>query len=259
MSGPTPFSKKEKAAVAVALSWGAGLIDVVGYLTLYHAFVAHMTGNTVSTVLHGVERNWPDVLHRGVPIPAFFIGLLAGEITLEISKRRNRHRVTARALGLEALCLAAFLILGLLRFGATPHIREPSTPMFILLVSLIAAAMGVQSASLRKIGALTIFTTFITGTLTKLATDLADYLFWLRDRTRGRGSRRLTRALRLSARQESFQAVVLLSALYLAYVIGAFIGAIGFQHWGVAVAAAPLLLVLVAIVVDLIRPISPAP
>ena len=51
MASPLPLSIKEKATLAVALSWGAGLIDVLGYLTLYQAFVAHMTGNTVSSVL----------------------------------------------------------------------------------------------------------------------------------------------------------------------------------------------------------------
>jgi uncharacterized membrane protein YoaK (UPF0700 family) len=254
-----PFSKKEKAAVAVALSWGAGLIDVLGYLTLYHAFAAHMTGNTVSTVLHGVERNWPDVLHRGVPIPAFFIGLLAGEITLELAKRRKRRCIASRAMAIEALCLGTFLVVGLMRFGATPHMAPPSTPMFILLIGSIAAAMGVQSASLRKIGALTIFTTFLTGTMTKLAEDLAIYLFWLRDCTRGRGRRRLGKAIRLSPRQESFQGVVLLISLYLSYALGALIGALAFGRFGFAVAAAPLALVLSTIMVDILRPISPVP
>jgi uncharacterized membrane protein YoaK (UPF0700 family) len=253
-----PFNKKEKAAIAVALSWGAGLVDVLGYLTLYHAFVANMTGNTVTSVLHGQQRNWPELFHRGVPIAAFFLGLLAGEVTLESAKRAKRCRIATRAFAIEAACLGAFLALGLLRFGSTPRVR-PSAPMFVVLVSLIAVAMGVQSASLRKIGALTIFTTFITGTLTKLANDMAIYGFWLRDATRGRTRQRLGAALRLSPRQESFQSMVILTALYIAYAMGALVGAEGFHRWGVAMAAAPLLLVVCAIVVDFVRPISPMP
>jgi len=254
-----PLSQKEKAAVAIALSWGAGFIDVLGYFTLYHAFVAHMTGNTVSSVLHGTEHNWPELLHRAVPIAAFFVGLLLGEIILETAHRRKRRCVAARALALEAVFLAAFLVIGLLVFGAGPHPRKAGTGAFVLLVGLIAMAMGVQSASLRKIGALTIFTTFLTGTLTKLANDLSIYLFWFRDRTRGRMRRRFGKALRLSPRQESFQAVLLLTALYVAYAVGALAAAEGFMRWGVSVAAAPLALVLAAVVVDLIRPISPMP
>jgi uncharacterized membrane protein YoaK (UPF0700 family) len=253
------LSKTEKASLSVALSWGAGLIDVVGYLFLYHAFAAHMTGNTVSSVMHAYERNWPEVLHRGAPIPAFFAGLLAGEIALERAKRHKSHHVAAHAFAIEAVCLAVFLAVGLACFGATPHFPHASEGMFVFLISLIAGAMGVQSASLRKIGALTIFTTFITGTLTKLANDLTIYLFWLRDRTKGRLRSRLGKALRVSPRKESFQAVFLLTSLYVAYAIGALAGAIGFHRWGVAVAAAPLGLVMIAIVVDYVRPISPVP
>jgi uncharacterized membrane protein YoaK (UPF0700 family) len=250
----------EKATLAVGLSWGAGLIDVVGYLTLYKAFVAHMTGNTVSSVMHGMEHNWPELLHRGTPIPAFFAGLLAAEVALEAAKRHGRRNVATRALAIEAFCLGAFLgfgrwILG----GGAPPVTEPTTPQFVFLVALIAVAMGVQSAAMRKVGALTIFTTFITGTLTKLAEDLGKYLFWLRDRTRGRVRQRLGKALRLSMRQESFQSVVLLALLYLAYGGGALFGVFGFHRWGVIIAAAPLTLVLVTIGVDLVRPISPVP
>jgi uncharacterized membrane protein YoaK (UPF0700 family) len=257
---PLPLSNVEKAILAVGLSWGAGLIDVLGYLTLYHAFVAHMTGNTVSSVMHGMEHNWPELLHRGTPIPAFFGGLLVAEVALEAAKRRGRRNVASRALAIEALCLAAFLGFGSWMLGGGPKgAAEPTTGQFVFLAALGAVAMGVQSAAMRKVGALTIFTTFITGTLTKLAQDLSEYLFWLRDRTRGRMAKRLGKALRLSMRQESFQSVVLLTLLYVAYGGGAMFGVFGFHRWGITIAAAPLTLVLVTIAVDLVRPISPVP
>lgn len=260
MPDPLPLRQKEKAILAVGLSGGAGLVDVVGYMTLYKAFVAHMTGNTVSSVMHGMAHNWTELLHRGTPIPAFFAGLLAAEVALEAAKRGRRKHVASHALAIEALCLAAFLGFGWWILGGGPKTAaEPTTGQFVLLVSLIAVAMGVQSAALRKIGALTIFTTFMTGTLTKLAQDLSEYLFWLRDRTRGRVAKRLGPALRLSMRQESFQSVVLLALLYFSYGAGAMLGVFGFHHWGVGIAAAPLMLVLLTIGVDLIRPMSPVP
>jgi len=254
-----PLGHLEKAVLAVALSWGAGIIDAVGYLSLYKAFVAHMTGNTVSSVLHAFSRDWMDVFHRAMPIPMFFMGLMMGEIVLERAKRRRRRHVASRALAVEAMMLAAFLGAGLPLFGATPHIQGASPGEFGFLVAVIAVAMGVQSASLRKVGALTVFTTFITGTLTKLANDLSEYLFWLRDRTKGRFRRRIGPALRISGRQESFQSVVLLSALYVAYALGGLCGAAGFHWIGIAIAAIPLTLILAAIATDLLRPISPVP
>ena len=138
----TVLSKTEKAALSVALSWGAGLIDIVGYQFLYHAFAAHMTGNTVSSVLHAYQRNWPELLHRCAPVPAFFAGLLAGEITLERAKRGKGKHVAAQAFVIEAILLAVFLIVGWACYGATPHFRKASSGMFVFLISLNAYEAG---------------------------------------------------------------------------------------------------------------------
>ena len=150
-----------------------------------------MSGNTVSVMLHAVDGQTLEVLHRGVPIPAFFLGLLTGELVLEAANRRRRRRVVWRSLVIEAVCLSAFLLLGFTLRGPWPGTYPHSAAMFVLMTSLAALAMGVQNASLRRVGAVTIFTTHITGTLTKLASDLAEYLFWFRDRTRGRLAQRL--------------------------------------------------------------------
>lgn len=260
MPAATPLNYLEKTVLAIGLSWGAGVIDLLGYLVLYQAFVAHMTGNTVSSVLHGIEHNWTEMFHRLLPIPAFFLGVLVAELILESARRKHRHYLTARAMAIEAAALAAFLIYSLLAFGAQPRMMvEPTRGQYVLLVTLLATAMGVQSASMRKIGALTIFTTFMTGTLTKMAKDLSDHLLWMRRRTRGRMRERLGLTLRLSPRQESFQSVLVLAALYVGYGTGALSCAFGFHRWGVSIAAAPLTLVVATIVADLVRPMSPEP
>jgi len=173
---------------------------------------------------------------------------------LEAARRRKSRCVASHALWIEAVCLALFVCCGLAVFGATSKIAANSLASFLLLLIPIAAAMGIQSAALRKVGALTIFTTFITGTLTKLASDVADYIFWFGDQRRSAGFRQ---AIRLSPQQECFQAVVLLTALYCAYAGGALSGVLGFHHWGVAIVSAPLLLVLLAILVDQLHPLQP--
>jgi uncharacterized membrane protein YoaK (UPF0700 family) len=257
-----PLSQKEKAVVALALSWSAGCVDALGYLALSGTFAAHMTGNTVSSVMHGVQGRWTEMVRRAMPIPLFFLGLLVGEVVLELAKRRGRRHIAARVLGIEAVCLGGFLGMGIWVLGTGPgeKIGNPKTWEFVVMVGLIAAAMGLQSASMRKVGAVTIFTTFITGTLTKLANDLSAYLFWVWDQIRAREKRgRWKRVMRLSWREESFQAVVVLLGLYVAYVMGALAGAVGFYRWGVLVAAAPLGVVMMGVAVDWVRPIAPMP
>lgn len=47
----------------------------------------------------------------------------------------------------------------------------------ILLITLLSAAMGVQSAAVRRVGEQRIATTYVTGTLTNLAMDVTTRLF----------------------------------------------------------------------------------
>ena len=44
--------------VAIALTWIAGFVDIVGYVVLYRVFVANMTGNTIALGRGLVEGDW---------------------------------------------------------------------------------------------------------------------------------------------------------------------------------------------------------
>ena len=54
-----------------------------------------------------------------------------------------------------------------------------------LLIFLPAAAMGVQSVTVTRVGSLRVYTTYLTGSLSKFSEAVTEYLFWFRDRTRG--------------------------------------------------------------------------
>ena len=44
--------------VAIALTWIAGFVDIVGYVVLYRVFVANMTGNTIALGRGLAEGDW---------------------------------------------------------------------------------------------------------------------------------------------------------------------------------------------------------
>src|SRR6185295_12552486 len=123
--------------------------------------------------------------------------------------------VTA-ALSVEAVILGIFAVVSLVTNGAGELIY-----FFIILLAL---AMGIQSAAVRRLGVPGIATTYITGTLTSLMVDL---LGWLRSVaaplpvSRSTGD---TVADRSSMPWE--QRVGLLAGVVALYCFGAFVGGV---------------------------------
>lgn len=247
---------------AVALTAVAGCVDAVGYLVLAHVFVANMSGNSIAVGLHAGDLRWHEAWRRGFPIVMFVAGLFAGGVIAEVQRRRWQRHPTVRAnamavtLTLEWVLLAAFLAVSVATFGWSAR-RRPVPPQTAsadwpapppvgagtAVVALAAVAMGVQNVSLRASGALSVYTTHVTGSLTRLADDAVTYGLWVWDRLRRRRPPmrgRLARLIAASPRHPSLREMLFLTATWTAYVLGAAGGAIGLVYWGIAVVFAPL-------------------
>ena len=89
---------------------------------------------------------------------------------MTVAARQGVHRIATYTLAFEALLLVLFA-------RATPAMKlgqivDLHSAVYFSLVALLAFAMGVQTATLTHVGALTVYTTFVTGTLTKLSESL---------------------------------------------------------------------------------------
>ncbi len=238
---------REQCCLALALACVGGFVDAVGYLTLFHLFTAHMSGNSIALGVHVGEGDWADALHRAFPIPLFVAGVMLGAAVGEALVRAGVRSAFAFTVGLEILLLLAFMAWGH-PYYHEGGIRPESAWAFYLLAALPALAMGVQSATLRRVGNVHVRTTYITGMLTNFAEEAVRYLFWLRDRRRQHGVR-LGTLLRLSPRQPVFNRMLLMLGLWLCYVAGAVAGACAELSWGPQCLIAPVgVLVLVALV-----------
>jgi uncharacterized membrane protein YoaK (UPF0700 family) len=232
-------SRSRSRRVALVLTAIAGFVDALAYLALYRIYVANMSGNTISVAIDMVTQQWRGAIHRFVPIAAFVIGLVAGDLVIEIARRAGMRRLITLSLSIEAVCLIIFLVCGLHIVGAGPR---PSVNYGILpavLVALAAAAMGAQTVSIRAVAGLFIFTTHVTGTLTALGSQLVRAIV-----PGGKHSR-----LRL---ERGF----FLFMLWVLYLIGAGLGAWGWMRYGLWPLIGPLVLLLGVIALDLIRPIG---
>jgi uncharacterized membrane protein YoaK (UPF0700 family) len=224
-----------KDLVALVLAFVAGSVDIIGYISFGGMFTAHLTGDTVHMGQALTGRHWGEALTAGAIILTFFGGSMAGRTIIEVGSRRNMRSVAAATLLLEAGLLSSVLVLG--------------NRNQLLLLVLLAAAMGVQTATLTRIGSLTIHTTFVTGMLNKLAQLLSHAAFLTYDVLCGSQTARYSRFLVL--RQSRF-----IFSVWFFYLLGALVGTQARLRWQMEALLLPVGLVALLVLVDLIVPLS---
>ncbi len=241
------------AGLALPLCWTGGYVDGVGYLVLARLFTSHMSGNTVASGVGIGTGDWHTAFHRGFPIPMFFLGVLFGAFLGEVLARGGVRSRRAVAHAVEALLLAVFMTVSarLLRDGL---LTTDDPWLYYSLAALPALAMGLQNATLRRAAGLSVWTTFITGSLASCAELFVGYGFWLRDHAIGPRKRPLVLLLRLSPRQDSLVKASFLLLVWTCYIGGGITGAWAHGRWPLYCLAVPLGFLAALSVRDLIRP-----
>jgi uncharacterized membrane protein YoaK (UPF0700 family) len=146
------------------LTLTTGLVDASSYLGLGHVFSANMTGNIVLLGFGLAGAGGLPVVAPIVSLLAFLLGAgVGGRLAGRLGDQRRNH--LAAALVIEAVLVAAAAV-----WSAVVHVR---TGAFSgdLVIALLALAMGVRNATVRKFAAPDLTTTVLTMTLTGLAAD----------------------------------------------------------------------------------------
>jgi uncharacterized membrane protein YoaK (UPF0700 family) len=237
-----------KMAVALLLTFGSGLVDITGYLGIFHFFTAHLTGATVQLGQAMADRSWVDVRAAVVIIAAFVLGSLFGRAVIEAASRKRIPRIASFTLAIEAAMLIFMAM-------AEPTIRQTQAhPLHRIIwgLAILAAAMGIQTATLTGIGPLTVHTTFVTGMINK-ATQLVSHIAFrtydlLRSKSTDIGARR--------ARNEDIKQALFLSGIWCFYVGGAAFGAWSYRFWGLRSLFVAVGLLAVGMITDLFRPLA---
>ena len=248
----------EKVAIALLMTWTAGFIDLVGYVSLYGLFTSHMSGNTVEMARHISQLDWIGFVRHGWPIASFIFGLILGAFIFEAEKRRHIQVPFPATIGLETLLIAIFIAAGEGN-GFRANIPPQPALKFFVMVALLTIAMGLQNVSIRRVGGMNVYTTFVTGSLVKFAESTSEYLFWLRDRTRRRWRRRIGKVLRISRRQVPLQRATLTITLWVVYLIGGISGGIFTARWALLGMIAPLLVLAAIATYGAFRPLLKEP
>lgn len=229
-----------KRTTALLLTFCAGFVDISAYLLLYRDFIAHMTGDTVHLGQALMQRRWADAVPPGCIILAFLVGSIIGRTCIEIGWRRAIRSIASVTLLIEAGLLV--VVIASIRLGS------PSWASTVILLAILAAAMGMQTATLTRVGSLTVHTTFVTGMLNKLAQLLSQALFLTFDINRGRpAAQQRTKVIR----QASF-----IFSIWLLYLTGAVIGTLLTSSLGIDCLVIPVALILIAVALDQVAPLS---
>lgn len=237
-----------KIFVALLLTFASGLVDIVGYLGIFHYFTAHLTGTTVHLAETLVERNRTEFLSAGAIVAAFFLGSIAGRVIIEAGFRGEIRRIATATLAIEAAILVALCEVATASSGMRAGLAD--RPYWGL--AALAAAMGIQTATLTGIGPLTVHTTFVTGMVNKLAQLVSHIAFRAYDLLRGRKRD----AASLQQWREDIKRASFLTLVWVFYVGGAAFGTWAFVAWELRALLVAVALLIIGITVDQFSPLS---
>jgi uncharacterized membrane protein YoaK (UPF0700 family) len=146
--------------VLIALT---GVVDAVSFLALGHVFVANMTGNVVFLGFAAAGAAELSLIASLVAVAAFVAGAFAGA-------RLARRPVPPSPMLRRAILIKIALTAAALGIAMT----SPSTDAVrYALIVLLALAMGVQAAVVRRTTASDLSTNVLTTTLAALVADFA--------------------------------------------------------------------------------------
>jgi uncharacterized membrane protein YoaK (UPF0700 family) len=156
--------KHPLARTLLVLTFTTGLVDAASYLGLGRVFTANMTGNIVFLGFGIAGSGGLPVVAPLVSLGAFLAGAGAGGVLA--TRTADQHpRHFARALAIETSLIAAAAVV-----AAVIDVR-PNALSGDAVIALLALAMGLRNATIRRVAVPDLTTTVLTMTLTGLAAD----------------------------------------------------------------------------------------
>lgn len=163
-------SERTRDVLLVALGVTTGATDVAAFERLGHVFASVITGNLILLGAGAVSGSGSLARFSGIALGAYALGVLVASPGRRENERDNQDqaawpRSASLALSLEFGLLAVFAVAWELVAG------RPGQAMQDVLLAVLAGAMGVQSAAVRRMGQMS--TTYLTSTLTGVVESLA--------------------------------------------------------------------------------------
>lgn len=238
---------KTRFFLAAFITWLAGFVDAIGFISLTHIYTANMSGNSVALGIQLASQNWPEVIRRFWPVATYVMGLVFCRILIEFAARERIRSIASLAWIAEIACLTPVCL--------SPIDPRAQSSLWFIFVALLALAMGIQNATLTHFSGVTLNTGFVTGSLVKFGEQLTGYLTSVHDLAREPGGS-ASKALFRSFHEKPFRLMLGLSAIWPSYVAGAVCGALGDYNWRLRSLLIAIACLSVLIAIDLRTPLA---
>jgi uncharacterized membrane protein YoaK (UPF0700 family) len=150
----------------LALTVVTGLVDAVSVLHLGRVFVANMTGNVVFLGFAAAGAPGFSFVASLIAVGGFLLGAgVGGPMAARFDNTRRNRMLGVGTLVQLALVLPALVI------AALADVPIPTAPRYAM-AGLLATAMGLQNATVRRLGVPDMTTTVLTMALTGVAADI---------------------------------------------------------------------------------------
>jgi uncharacterized membrane protein YoaK (UPF0700 family) len=169
VSAPDGNMRANARVALIALTASTASLDVTAFLRLGGVFASVMTSNLVFVGIAVVKTEAAFGTRCAVAILSYVVGVGIGSAIAPPSEHENRLGTRPLSLLLtgELAILVGFTIWWMMVGG------HPKGWTQIVLLGVIACAMGGQSAATRQLGNPNASTTYLTGTLTSIVSSVA--------------------------------------------------------------------------------------
>lgn len=164
----TPVDEPSERWLSLTLSFVGGYADAASFV-LANTFTGHVTGNLVLTAASIASRDWRTTFARLLAVVMFLAGVVLSVALARFLAARQSPPLLPIVFAVEVILVIAGW------FALESHVpmrRE----IFVLCLSL---ALGFQNGTIRRAGAISIHTTYLTGMITSLlVTEAENFLPW---------------------------------------------------------------------------------
>ena len=151
------------AWLSLGLAFVGGYGDAASFV-LAKTFTGHVTGNLVLAAIAVAAHDWRATLAPLSAIITFLIGILLSVLIVRPLKTWSSWPLLPTVMGIEVILLVAASLA--LSSGLTQGVG-----IFVIFLSL---ALGLQNGAFRRVGGISVHTTYLTGMITSLISTEAE-------------------------------------------------------------------------------------
>jgi uncharacterized membrane protein YoaK (UPF0700 family) len=143
--------------LSFGLAFVGGYSDAASFV-LAKTFTGHVTGNLVLTAIDVAANDWRAAFEHLSAIVTFLIGIVLSVLIVRPLKAKLSWPLLPTIMGIEVTLIAAASL-------ALASDMAHGIEIFVICVSL---ALGLQNGAFRRVGGISVHTTYLTGMITSL-------------------------------------------------------------------------------------------